>query len=303
MKTFIYNSNDCEHKYDAIFEKADLVRINHVLYQLIKHESAKAGYMHVVDCENDYAGSVDIIGCLIYDGVEYYCREIGLQAFKGCQVKYVEIPDTVNTIKAEAFMNCGALKLVNIPYSVTEIGSGAFSGCVDLHTICLPDSVEELGYDVFMKSGLRTITWPKSLTCIPHGTFEYCNRLVSINLPDYLECIDDFAFAGCTSLRHVNFFTEEERLVIFSDAFSDCRRLESTNLIETAHIISTGAFSGCTSLKEVNLNPCIEELGDRAFLGCTSLTKVCGPKDIIENDPTIFEECTSLTDLQLFERE
>ena len=53
----------------------------------------------------------------------------------------VKIPNTVTSIKCEAFSNCSNLRLVYIPNSVTSIRFGAFSNCSSLTSVNIPNSV------------------------------------------------------------------------------------------------------------------------------------------------------------------
>ena len=68
------------------------------------------------------------------------------------------IPDSVTTIGADAFWNCGNLTSVTIGNSVTTIDYGAFEDCYSLTSVTIPDSV-------------TTIAW---------GAFEYCDSLTDV---------------------------------------------------------------------------------------------------------------------------
>ncbi len=54
---------------------------------------------------------------------------IEAEAFEGCALTNVVIPDGVTSIGAGAFRDCRRLTAVRIPASVTSIGADAFSGC------------------------------------------------------------------------------------------------------------------------------------------------------------------------------
>lgn len=48
------------------------------------------------------------------------------------------IPDSVTSIKFDAFRDCSSLRQINIPDSVTSIGGGAFLDCSSLRQINIP---------------------------------------------------------------------------------------------------------------------------------------------------------------------
>lgn len=71
------------------------------------------------------------------------------------------LPASVETIEAEAFMNCG-FESVKIPEGVLSVGSRAFANCESLKQVEIPDSVLEIGIDVFEGSNPVIICRPGS---------------------------------------------------------------------------------------------------------------------------------------------
>jgi hypothetical protein len=65
----------------------------------------------------------------------------------GC--KNTTIPNSVTSIRDNAFWGCKGLTSINIPDSVTSIGNWAFSGCTGLTSINIPDSVTDIGDSIF----------------------------------------------------------------------------------------------------------------------------------------------------------
>lgn len=74
---------------------------------------------------------------------------IGLRAFAGTKITSVVIPDGIESINAEAFLDCYTLKKITIPDSVTYIGNSAFQNCDEITSIVIPQSVTSIGYDAF----------------------------------------------------------------------------------------------------------------------------------------------------------
>ena len=106
---------------------------------------------------------------------------IDIMAFSGkSTLKKVILPESVKTIKYQAFYNCDALSEINLE-NVSVIEACVFSGC----------------------HALKTITLGTGLRRIATDTFEYCDGLESIVIPEGVGDIGDFAFYECTALKSV----------------------------------------------------------------------------------------------------
>ena len=76
-------------------------------------------------------------------------RKIGAYAFRGCEIKSVDIPGSVTTIGEGAFSHCGKLKSVVLGEGVEELKDHAFFDCKSLETVILPNSIKSVGKYVF----------------------------------------------------------------------------------------------------------------------------------------------------------
>ena len=69
-----------------------------------------------------------------------------------CQnLQYINIPETVTSIKEQAFANCTKLKTITIPKGISGFERRTFSGCSALHTLILENPV---GFEI-NKAGMQ----------------------------------------------------------------------------------------------------------------------------------------------------
>ena len=96
-------------------------------------------------------------------------------------IKELVIPDSVKTIRRQAFCGCESIVSLKIHNSVTTIREYAFQSCNDLTEITIPDSVETIGESAFYScSSLKSVTIPDSVTTIGNSAFEFCNDKLTI---------------------------------------------------------------------------------------------------------------------------
>lgn len=159
-------------------------------------------------------------------GVTYTVTAIGEAAFKWKDASSITLPETLDTIRANAFntfevpelklpskvryigdyafSGCKKLTSFVVPESVEEIGNGAFFTCSNLTSIQLPSKLKKIGKSVFYNCGLTSITWPATLTTIPYSAFQACSKLETINIQSDLTMVDMMAFLRCSALKSIN---------------------------------------------------------------------------------------------------
>lgn len=89
----------------------------------------------------------------------------------------VVLPDSVVSIRDNAFYLCSNLYSVTFNGGLKSIGNKAFLKCDNLHEIILPDTLEEIGTDAF----------------------SYCNSIKEIEIPSSVKTIGDYAFFSTSS--------------------------------------------------------------------------------------------------------
>ena len=211
----------------------------------------------------------------------YYPNYYG--AFLDCTaLTSIEIPASVETIEAAAFMRCSKLATVTFEKGsqLKTIGGdyssyyyGVFSDCTALKSIEIPASVETIEAAAFLhSSSLATVTFEKgsqlktigggyysSSYSYYYGAFLDCTALTSIEIPASVETIEATAFKGCSSLATVTFEKGSQLKTIgggyyyhyYYGVFSDCTALKSIEIPASVETIEATAFKGCSSLATV----------------------------------------------------
>lgn len=135
------------------------------------------------------------------------------------------IPSTVKAIAKGAFSNHEQLKRVNLPEGIQEIGSQAFMNCKDLEEITIPSTVNEIEQETFSNNRrLRKVILNEGIQRIGYGAFQNCENLEEIDIPSTVKEIEDYAFSNNKQLKRA--FLQEGIQRIGSYAFSNCENLE-----------------------------------------------------------------------------
>ena len=135
------------------------------------------------------------------------------------------IPNSVTSIRNEAFDYCTGLTSITLGNSVTSIGYDAFSGCSSLISVSIGNSVTNIPNNAFARCDkLTNVTLGNSLTSIGIEAFYDCNSLTSIIIPDSVVSIERGAFIYCKNLKSVTIGSGVTK--IDDNAFLDCNNLK-----------------------------------------------------------------------------
>ena len=261
-------------------------------------------------------------GYSVKEGTRIICNN----AFAGCSLSNIAIPDSVTAIGDYAFSHC-CLSNIAIPDSVTDIGNGAFSHCLLLENISIPKSVICLNGNPFSDWGgmleclsptfiyeddvlfnkdkseivsfrnqkIESYIIPDSVTKIRDYAFEYCSSLSNIVIPDSVTDIGDGAFWGCSSLS--NIVIPDSVTAIGDFAFLDCSSLSKIVIPNSVTKIGDYAFSDCSSLSNIVIPDSVTSIGDYAFSDCSSLPNIVIPNSVTSIGDYAFGGCRSLSQI------
>ena len=246
---------------------------------------------------------------------------IGNYAFEGSALTSIAIPASVTSLGNYSFSNCVDLTTVTfgensslttigqyafgvsstataytgitsitIPKSVTSIGARAFNNCQDLETVIFEEGGTQ---ELTMAAGGGYSNFNINAHNSNYGVFGYCISLTEVTLPFRLRTVPSFAFVRCTSLKTVNFATDENGnygvTTISNGAFRETaiETFVVPDSVTTLTLNSTytnNTFAGCDNLRSVTLPAGIGEQADfwKYFHGSHSLEEV----NVSENNNT-----------------
>lgn len=256
---------------------------------------------------------------------------VGEYMFYALKLKKVTLPESVTSIKENAFQDAIALETVTVGAATTEIGNSAFSGCGHLTEVNLPAGLQSLGTFCFSQcSSLADISLPESLKSLGMGAFYFCVTLNNPALPSSLETIGNLAFFNCASFTEITI--PESVASIGEHVFDRCSKLVAIKVdaanekftavdgvlydkgcetvirfpvgkkeafftfAETVNTIAPYAFYE-TVLESVAIPDKVETIGEGAFLDCASLTKATLSTGMSEIPNGCFGRCYALAEV------
>ena len=251
---------------------------------------------------------------------------IGQNAFYSqTYLEKIRIPDNIRTIKEKAFYNCINLKDIKLSENLRSIEESAFEHCYNLMSILFPESLECIGHRAFAYcSHLGGVFIPKNVEVIRCGAFANCPWILSIDVDpenkyfhSYCDClidtehkvlvqgcndsiipadgsvemIEEFAFAGCTSLKFLEI--PDSVTYIGDSAFFDCVCLSELVLPKNLKRIGSYTFYNCESLTSLTLPENLEEILDNAFFE-SYVEELVIPEKVTKIEQGAFDGCVCL---------
>jgi len=227
-------------------------------------------------------------------------KSVGEEAFVGCGLTEINLPDGLETICYRAFSDCSSLSEAILPGSLINIDAYAFSNC-GIKTLELKEGVNNvttIGTNAFCYCyALESVVIPDSVRAVGSGAFEGCYSLRELTIKGGVREIYANAFVGL-NLRKVEI--EKGVGVIGESAFAYCNYLEEVN-VGGGTQIGSSAFSGCGALRSLVIGDGEADVGAYAFANCSSLETAYIGKNVGVIGYGAFNACRSLKTLTLSE--
>lgn len=194
----------------------------------------------VKEIESNVFNNSGVKNVFINEGVEVICSN----AFYFAKLESVSLPDSLKTIKKDAFSYCYNIKELVIPAKV-EIEENAFEDFdAKLEKVTFKEGREELDmYGAFgYAASIKEVVLPEGLKKIGNKMFYEWKNLETINCPESLEEIGEETFYNCDKLSV--FYGGESLKLIGNKAFSDCDLLKEVTFNENA-LLGENVFEKC----------------------------------------------------------
>ena len=221
----------------------------------------------------------DIVIPSTYEGLPV--TKIEPEAFFLMDIRSIYIPSSVKVIGEDAFSSCLELQNVYFNQGLEIIENGAFRNCRALVSAILPEGLKTIGNYAFASSGIKTISFPKSVESIGASVVERTdlntitvaegNPYYSSNGNCLIEKATKTLIAGCA---YTVIPTDGSVTTIGTEAFYDCESLKSIVISEGITKIEEGAFDLCENLESVYLPASLEVMNGNPFLRCTSIKSI-----------------------------
>jgi hypothetical protein len=187
------------------------------------------------------------------------------------------IPNTVVTIKQDAFYDAESITNITVPNSVINIEDRAFYGASSLAGITLGNNVTTIGeFALAFLESLTSIVFPDSVSELGTGLMQGNENLTSATLPEGLVTIPDQAFTEARALTSITI--PSTVTTIGENAFYQARSLTSVTFPAGLTTIGQWAFENAVSLSSVTfLGMTAPTVGTRSFRNVASGATVMFP--------------------------
>ena len=254
-------------------------------------------------------------GCIALTNVELFegLQSIGDEAFYEAGIQQLILPEGLEIIGKDAFVNNTRLLNVKFPSTLKALKERAFANCSSLKEVVFADGLSVIENNAFKNCGsLTKISFPKTLTRIGNNAFENCINLYSICLPTALKSIENEAFKG--NYRLIEIFNLSSIEIIVGDinnngsigAFVQCVH---TSLEDSCIFIDDEGYVFYNNQEKKLLGYTGEqselilpesffndtyEIAAYAFYKKSSIISIQIPKTVTKIGKNSFQDCTNL---------
>lgn len=252
------------------------------------------------------SGDVIIPATIIHDGITYQVTCIGYDAFRGCPITSIDIPEGVVTIDDWAFNGCSSLEFIEFPNTLVSLGKWAFYNCRSIKNLNIPRNLTEIAY-----TALPGLTGLVYYTCSPFNpkykavdgiiynkdmtmlvAYPQAASATTFDIPNTVTTLYDYCLHNCDNLTEITIPESVTKLGM--NIFSGCDNIESIVVPDGVTKMGVTVFGQCPKLSYVHLPANVDTIGNSCFYGCSSLEEVTIPRSVkyIGNDA--FSECDIL---------
>lgn len=270
---------------------------------------------------NSYSGIVTVPEKVTYNNKTYFVTAIGDYAFVGCTglegVNFAS--DKTTTIGKYAFQGCNGLTSFVFPPHITKVDNYAFSGCFSITGIVFEETTSSLSlgygcskgsnYSLFYDCPLYSVFIGRPLSYNTDSDYGYSplanTTLVKARFGNPVSSIYNYLFAGCKSLKILEYNSQCKPTTIGNYAFWGCTAMTESDIIlpESIKTIGDGAFRYCTSLLSYTIPNHVTTVGKYAFTNCERLENIIISPSVTSIGNFAFNGCTALTGVTIEEGE
>ena len=212
-------------------------------------------------------------GCKALESVDLSntaLKSIEIWGFGQCPVlRTLRLPESIEIISSWAFNECDSLISIDLSncINLAYIEQAAFQNCKSAQQIILPDNVNVISKSAFQGCQLaKSIKFPANVGTIESLAFADMENLQSLSFNDcsILISIDKEAFRNATNLQTID-FSNCGITTICEEAFKGCSKLRDIKFYNNDNLqsVQIGAFSGCKKVKKLNISGIAG--GDKVF--------------------------------------
>ncbi len=199
-----------------------------------------------------YFGKTPIV--TIPEGVEI----IGGEAFvENEDIIEIKFPKSLCSIEDAAFKYCLNLRSISLPKNVRNIGEQCFYGCESLEVIVTLGEVAKISKETFKGCNIKELSLPESLVEIDDNAFNSNNNLKSISLPANVRRVGKSSFAFCP-LK--NIYLNDNLEEVDDLCFFDCP-IESITIPSSVKSMGLNPFIGTVAIECIGNSAYVAENG------------------------------------------
>ena len=231
----------------------------------------------------------------------------------------VTIPNSVISIRDEAFRDCSGLTRTNFTGTADQwnaiqfVGYNRYNNPVSysrnlyiddtlLTNLVFSNTTTVVSSNFSGDTALVSVTLPNSVTTIEREAFKNCSGLTTVHF-NADSCTSaggsysDRAFSGCHNITTFTFGNNVK--IIPSYLCCDMDGLTSVTIPNSVTAIGSCAFEGCSGLISLTIGSSVTSIGSEAFKNCSGLTLVTIPNSVTAIGWWAFSGCTGLTSVTI----